>query len=54
MKKGVINFLLTSLVFFTVDLEFTVAWSNSVKIISWANWLLFDEGQGLIETFNEF
>lgn len=30
MKKGVVDFLLTSLVCFTVVLEFIVAWGNSV------------------------
>ena len=33
MKKGVIDFLFNSLVFFTV-LEFIVAWGNSVNVIS--------------------
>lgn len=34
MKKGVIDALLNSLVFFTVVLEFIVAWGNSVNVIS--------------------
>lgn len=34
MKKGVIDFLFNSLVFFTVVLEFIVAWGNCVNVIS--------------------
>ena len=34
MKKAVIDFLFKSLVFFTVVLEFIVAWGNSVSVIS--------------------
>ena len=58
-RKWLIDFLLTSLVFFIVVLEFIVAWSNSVNIISWESWFLFYEGQCLTDTwpetaFNEF
>ena len=34
MKKGVIDFLFNSLVFFTVVLEFILAWGNSMNVIS--------------------
>ena len=33
MKKGVIDFLFNSLVFFTAVLECIVAWGNSVNVI---------------------